>query len=222
MPGSREDGPPFAASPSLAEGGRDVRATFLEAGAAFVAVVEGLDTRRLDDPATSSWTLRELVAHATRGLLTVETTVAARVDASTRWLSSASAYFSTAMSAPQVHAGIVQRARDAAAAVGDEPGRYARAALAGVTPLVEATPLDREVQHLAGRLRFDEYLATRVVELTLHTADVQLASGQEVAFPEAASALTRDVLVPLVGRVDPLAVACALTARQGPACNILG
>lgn len=206
---------------SLAAGGPDLRATFLVAGSAFVAVVEALDTRRLDDRGTSSWTLRELVAHASRGLRTVETTVATPVDAATRWIPSASAYFSTAMSAPQVHAGIEQRARDAAAAAGDEPGPYARDALARVTPLVKVTPLDRAVQHLAGRLRFDDYLATRVVELTLHTADIQLATAQEVAFPEAPSALTRDVLLGLVGRADPLAVACALTARAGPSCNVL-
>jgi hypothetical protein len=221
VPGANADRVPPAA-PSFDAGACDVRATFLEAGEAFVGVAERLDTRRLDDRATSSWTLRELVAHATRGLLTVETTLAALVDPATRWLEGAAAYFSVAMSSPQVHGGIEQRARDAAADVGDEPGPYARDALSRVTPLVESTPLDCEVQHRAGRLRFDEYLVTRVVELTLHTADVQLATGQPAAFPEAPSALTRDTLLSLVGRADALAVACALTGRQGPACNLLG
>jgi hypothetical protein len=116
----------------------------------------------------------------------------------------------------------MQRTRDAAAALGADPAASARATLATVTPIVEATPPEREVQHLAGRLRFEEYLATRVVELTLHTADVQLATGQPVAFPEAPSVLTRDVLLGLVGRAGALAVACALTGRAGPACNLLG
>lgn len=201
--------------------GRDVGAVFLEAGAALVAVATSLDPARLDEAATDAWTLRELVAHAVRGLLTVETTVAAPVDVSSRELAGATDYFAVAMSHPGVHEGIVQRGRDAAAGVGDDPGRFARAALDRVTPVVASTPPEREVQHAAGRLRFDEYLATRVVELTLHTVDIQLATGAVVAFPADAAALTRDVLLGLVDRADPLAVACALSGRSGPSCNLL-
>ena len=201
---------------------RDVRAALLEAGAALVEVAASIGARQLDRPATEAWTLRELVAHAARGLLTIEATVAAPVDASTRHLESATAYFAVVMSIPQVNDGIEQRARDAASAVGDDPGAYVRDALARVTPIVETTSLDREVQHAAGRLRFEDYLVTRIVELTLHTADVQLGIEVPVAFPEAPSAIARDALVPLVGRVDALAVACALTGRAGPRCNVLG
>jgi Mycothiol maleylpyruvate isomerase N-terminal domain len=200
----------------------DTKAIVLEAGTAFVAVASSLPTSALGAPATSAWTLRELVAHATRGLLTIETTVANPVDPGSPELPDATAYFEVAMSHPQVHAGIEQRARDAAAAVGDDPGGYATAALERVTPAVEAMPVDCLVQHAAGRLRFGDYLATRVVELTLHTADLQLAVGRPVELPDEPSRLTRDVLLPLVGRVDALAVACALTGRQGPACNVLG
>ncbi len=201
---------------------RDVVSVFLEAGAAFVAVAAAVDPARLAEPATDAWTLREHLAHATRGLLTVESTVAAPLDPTSRVIEGAVDYFATAMAAPSVHAGIVQRARDASASVGDDPGGHARAALERVAPLVRATPLDREVQHAVGRLRFEDYLATRIVELTLHTADIQLAIGEPVAFPQAPSAITRDVLVPLIGRVDALAVACALTGRAGPPCNVLG
>ena len=84
-----------------------------------------------------------------------------------------------------------------------------------------STPLDREVQHAAGRLRFEDYLVTRIVELTLHSADLRRAIDEPVAFPEAPSAITRDVLVGLAGRAGALAVACALTGRAGPRCNVL-
>ena len=198
-----------------------MRAIFGEAGTAFVDVVSTLDVATLGDRATSEWTLRELVAHATRALLTVETTLAAPIDPDSRSLESAADYFAAAMSIPNVHAGIVQRGRDAALAVGDDPGRYAREALDRVLPLVATTALDRVVQHFAGHLRFDEYVATRVVELTLHTADVQLVTGADVAFPSDAAALTRDVLLDLVDRIDPLTVACALSGRAGSRCNVL-
>jgi hypothetical protein len=199
----------------------DVRPVFLAAGAAFVAVAASVDPGRLDEPATDAWTLRELLAHATRGLTTVASTLAAPIDPSSRVLESASGYFAAAMAIPHVHEGIVQRARDAAAAMGDDPGGTARAALATVAPLVEAAPPDRLVQHFAGRLRFDAYLAARVVELTLHTADVQLALGVPVSFPDAPARLTCDVLLELMDRADPLAVACALTGRTGPTCQVL-
>ncbi len=200
----------------------DRRAAVLEAGATLVAVASSIDVGDLDRAATDAWTLRELVAHAARGLLTIETTVAAPVDPATQRIESATAYFALVMSIPHVSDGIEQRARDAAADVGDDPGGYVADALALVTPLVLATPLDREVQHGAGRLRFEDYLVTRIVELTLHTADVQLAIDQPVAFPEAPSAIARDALVELVGRAGALAVACALTGRAGPRCNVLG
>jgi hypothetical protein len=198
-----------------------VRATFLEGAEAFVDVARSVPVSRLDDRATEAWTLRELLAHGTRGLRTVEATVAAPVDPDALLLSGAAAYFERAMSATGVHQGIEQRARDAAAALGDDPGGYAEEALLAVRPIVGATPLDHIVQHAAGRIRFGEYLATRVVELTLHTADVQLALGDPVAFPAAASVVTRDVLLALIGRGDPLAVACALSGR-GASCNLLG
>jgi hypothetical protein len=200
---------------------RDARAIFGAAGTAFVDVVSTLDVASLDDRATSEWTLRELVAHATRALLTVETTLSAAIDPDSRSLESAAAYFAAAMSIPDVHTGIVQRGRDAALAAGDDPGRFAREALDRVLPLVATTEPGRVVQHFAGRLRFDEYVATRVVELTLHTADVQLVTGADVAFPADAAALTRDVLLDLVDRVDTLTVACALSGRAGSRCNVL-
>lgn len=200
----------------------EAKAVVLEAGAAFCDVAVSLGSADLDAPATGAWTLRELVAHATRGLLTIETTVANPIDPDSRELESATAYFALAMSAPKVHAGIEQRARDAAAAVGEDPGGYAAAALERVTPIVAATPTDRLVQHAAGRLRFGDYLATRVVELTLHSADLQLAVGRPMGFPDAPSRLTRDVLLPLSARLDPLVVSCALTGRAGPPCNVLG
>jgi Mycothiol maleylpyruvate isomerase N-terminal domain len=199
----------------------DARAVVLEAGDALATVVDSLDVHRLDEAATDAWTLRELVAHALRGLLTIETTVAAPVDPSSRDLGSAAGYFALARSVPTVHAGIEQRARDAAAALHDPHGDVVDA-LARVSPIVERTPLDREVQHLFGRLRFDQYLVTRIVELTLHTADIQLAVGESVAFPDAPSAVTRDALLGLVGRADALAVACVLAGRGGPRCNVLG
>jgi hypothetical protein len=201
--------------------GRDAAALFLEAADGWQQVAASLDPRRLGDRATDAWTLRELVAHATRGVLTVEPTVAAPVDPASRWLPTASAYFAAAIAVPRVHEGIEQRARDAAAAVGDDAPGYVARAVASVRPVVDATPADRVVQHFAGRLPFGEYLATRVVELVLHSTDVQLATGADVRFAPGPAALARDVVLGLVDLAEPLTVACALTGRDAGVVSLL-
>src|SRR5262249_12052316 len=144
---------------------------FLSAARHLCELARVIPVSRLDDAATDAWSVRELLAHAVRGMGTVQVTLETPVDASTPALGSASDYFARAMSTPMVHEGIVARARDAADAVGGDPRGYAADAFERVESLVASTPADREVQHFAGRLSFGEYLRTRVVELTLHAVD---------------------------------------------------
>jgi len=200
----------------------DPMATFFEAAGAFCDIAACVDPPRLDDPGTDEWTIRELVAHAARGMTTVVTALAAPVDPSTRLLDGAADYFATAMSSPGIHRGIVQRARDAAGEVGQDPGGYAWGILDELRPLLEAQYEDTVVQHAAGRIVLSEYLRTRVLELTLHSVDIEHALGSPIGFPEGPSVMTRDLVLSLVGRVDPLAVALALSGRGAMlGCNLL-
>lgn len=201
----------------------DLRGVFHEAARAFVALVVSVKTSDLDRPGTAQWSVRELIAHADRAFLATETVLAATPDPSTRFLDSAAAYFRAAMSLPSVHDGITERARAAAVELGDDLAGSVRADAGRVLPLVDATPLDREVQHFAGRLRFGDYLVTRVTELVLHSVDLQLALRVAPTAPPRAAMLVRDLMVELSDRVDPLAVASALAVRPLPGgCNVLG
>ncbi|HEY8080524.1 MAG TPA: maleylpyruvate isomerase N-terminal domain-containing protein [Acidimicrobiales bacterium] len=198
------------------------RLAFADAAAAFDDLVGSIDPPQLAAPASDEWTVRELVGHTSRALLTIETSLAAPLDDSTRRLASAADYFCAAMSVAGVHAGIVERARQAATGLGDDPRAYVRDTVARVLPLVDRTPDDVIVQHFAGRIAFIDYLQTRTVELVLHGVDLQRALGRAVAAPPRAAALTRDVLLAMADRGDPLAVACALSGRStADGCNLL-
>lgn len=201
----------------------DVRAAFDVAADAFVATVATIEPDRLDGPATSAWTVRELVAHTARALLATESTILAEVDPGSRRLASAAHYFVVAMGSAGVHQGIEARARQGVAALGDDPGAAVREIAARVAPLVAATADDHVVQHAAGQIAFIDYLATRVVELVLHTVDLQGALDRPIEAPPDAAAVARDVIVAVSGRADALTVACVLTGRPSPAaCNVLG
>jgi len=184
--------------------------------------VRTVPREQLTMPATSEWTVAELFGHAARAFVATVTVVATPLDPSSRALAGAADYYRTAMSLSGVHDGITQRGREAGAALMDDPFGTVRADADRAAPLVAATPLDREVQHAAGRLAFGEYLATRVAELVLHTVDLQLAVGVAPSFPAGPAQRTRDLMVELVDRVDPLVVACVLTGRAMPmGCNVL-
>jgi hypothetical protein len=200
-----------------------VRDAFADAASAFEGLVATIGVDEFSGPASDEWTVRELVGHTARALLTVETTLAAPVDPSTRRLASATDYFRTAMAIPGVHAGIVERARASTGQLGDDPRGFVHDTATRVVALVERTPDDLVVQHLAGRTAFGDYVRTRIVELVLHGVDLQLALGRAVSAPASAAAITRDVLLGMADVADPLLVACALSGRSTPAgCNVLG
>jgi Mycothiol maleylpyruvate isomerase N-terminal domain len=192
----------------------DVVAAFHAASAHFVELVAAIDPTSYDDEATSEWSLLELVAHALRAYVAIDETLARPLDPASRRVSSAAAYFRAGMSMPGIHTGITERARRGAAQVRDDPLRHARELATHAAGVVDSTPGDREVQHFVGRMRFDDYLVTRLTELVLHGVDIQAAMGAEPSAPADAAAIVRDELLCLVDRVDALAVACVLSGRS--------
>jgi hypothetical protein len=185
--------------------------------------VRDVPSEQLGAPANSEWTVAELIGHTARAFVATETVLHTPLDPSSRALTGAADYYRVAMSLSGVHGGITQRARAAGAALIADPFGAVRADADRVGVLVASVPLDREVQHAAGRLAFGEYLRTRVTELVLHTVDLQLALGVVVTAPPDPARLVADLMVELADRADPLAVACALTGRSWPGgCNVLG
>src|SRR5438105_15948844 len=96
-----------------------VRDAFAEAGDYFVATVARVPADGWDRPGLGEWSVRALVGHTSRDLLTVETYLAAgaaRLD-----VPGPAEYFMVALTPTVDHSAIAERGRQARAAVADDP-----------------------------------------------------------------------------------------------------
>lgn len=88
------------------------------------------------------------------------------------------AYFLAALTVPDAHTAIAQRARREAHEVGDDLAGYCRRlqeqALAVLGETEHGNPI---IPSRAGALRLDTFLETRVFELTVHSLDIAAATG---------------------------------------------
>jgi hypothetical protein len=180
----------------------------------FVSVTAGIaesaagDARVWNDVGLGEWTVRDLVGHTSRALITVETYLDLAADRDATGVvdpvdvTSPAAYYERALAAgtPEV---IAQRGRETAATLGAQPAAavatIAARVLARVAGLDGREPADTP----AGRIRIMEYLPSRTVELTVHTSDLLQSQGvpaAEQTVPAAAAAATLHVLADLAAQ----------------------
>jgi hypothetical protein len=168
---------------------------------------------RWDEPGLGEWDVRALVGHTSRALLTVEAylaTPAAAVD-----VESAVDYY-LATNVIGAGSGVAQRGRDAGRALGSDPVAAVAEIAARVLPLVDGLAGEELPTTIAGGMRLSDYLPTRIVELTVHTADLATALGLAVEPPELPASLTLGLISDLAvaeGRAGPLILAA--TGRGG-------
>lgn len=200
-----------------------IRVAFSGAVASFLATADLVEADHWELPATDEWTVRELFAHTVRTMRIIGEYLDREAPVSEPLIPDAVTYFEEAMAIPGVNASVAARARESARALSPDPRADAHEVAALVLARIAREPADAVVAPIRGRMRLDDYLATRTVELVLHTVDLQLACGlPRCASPEGI-ALTNQILLGLAGRADPVALACALTGRVGAAdCNVLG
>lgn len=189
-----------------------VRSAFASASDAFLATVR--EVRDWDAPGLGVWNVRELVAHVLRAYSTIETYLDA--EPSSADIIDATAYYRIALSAPSIHEAVAERGREGARALTD-PVPQSEEIARRLRALVDTTSDERLVENFAGRLPFPEYLATRVIELGLHTLDLQQAIGVTSSLPDDVSSLCLDLLQSLATEVDLLR---AITGRG--TTNVLG
>ena len=186
-----------------------VRAAFEEGGATLLRTLRAVAPEYWDRPgALGEWTTRELTAHALRAFVTVEGYLAA-APVTDRVLADAAEYYATALSDPTVHQGVAVRGRQAGRQLIDPVGE-AEATIERVLAQIAATANDEPVNTFAGQITLIDYLATRVVELGVHTLDIQRATGQ---FAELHSDTSAVVLAVLMQLTAPVPVILALTGR---------
>ena len=200
-----------------------VRRALEDAVAQFLATGGSVDPTMWDRTATDRWTVRELFAHTVRGMAVVSEYLDAGSQPTGVELADAADYFRTALSADGAHDAIATRAKNTSDKAPHDLIAWAAEVSAALLGRAAVTDDEQVVVHFAGWLRFDDYLVTRVAELMLHTFDLQLACGLDVEAPSSALAVVNPFLLDLADRVDPRALALALTGGPQPfACNVLG
>lgn len=149
----------------------------------LVDLVALVPAERLDGPGLGEWTLRELIGHTSRALSTV-TAYLAQPAPLEPTVHAASEYLDVVLRRRGDDRAIAARGRESAAMLGDDPvGAIADLAAAAVEA-VDRAGLDRLVSIGAASdgiaMRLDDYLRTRVFELTVHGVDI--ADAAQVAW----------------------------------------
>jgi uncharacterized protein (TIGR03083 family) len=190
----------------------DPRPVFATAARSLASVVHRIRPDQWELHALGEWDVRSLVGHALRGVTTAPTYLATPADEIT--VHSVAEYFRFARSAPELHAGVAERGRAAGVELGDDPAAVVDAAVEESVAVVSSTPLDATLTMAWGTMRLREYLATRVIEVTVHTDDICQAIGiDHVASPEE-SQLVLEALVSVAGSRDGMSVIRAVLGRE--------
>lgn len=172
------------------------------------------------DSVLDGMTVGELAAHLARSVLQVEwyldgplTPDAALIDAADYYADLAG----TTDASSELNTGVRARSAETAAAGRDALVRDVTAARERLRERLPREPGDRRmtVRHHGHTLLLDEYLATRCVELAVHTEDLALSIGSDVRAPVATTAVSVDVLVAAARRRHgDVAVLHALARRE--------
>ncbi|WP_241994555.1 maleylpyruvate isomerase N-terminal domain-containing protein [Cryobacterium sp. TMT2-10] len=147
-------------------------------------------------PGLGEWTVRDLVGHTSRALLTVETYLGQAPAASGAAVAVLSAvdYYPLALASLGDPATVARRGRDAGAALGPDPARQVSVIADRVLQLVAETAGDAVVATPVGAMRLADYLPTRIFELTVHTCDLRASLGVQAQVPDAAASVSLHLL----------------------------
>jgi len=134
-----------------------------------------------DGPGLGEWTLRDLVGHTSRSLVTVIDYLARPV--AEEIVPSASAYYIAIKAGTFDAAAVTERGRQAGRDLGDDPASRFHALAHEAVRVAEATDPDLVVHTIVGGMRVAAYLPTRTFELCVHGLDIAAATGIHVELP---------------------------------------
>jgi uncharacterized protein (TIGR03083 family) len=186
-------------------------AAFREASDWFLTVLGRIGDEQWSSPGLGQWTILELAAHASRAYTTVAEylTPDGEID-----VYSPAEYFLRAMPDSAVNESIAARGRREAVELADDPIEVVRQRAARTFALVESAPVGAVCVSRGGTIALGDYLATRVVELSVHTLDLADAAGLDgVEPPPGAAGITVSVLGALASQQSAGMLMRALTGR---------
>ena len=173
---------------------------FTEESAAVDETLAGVADDAWERPALGAWNLAQLTAHLVRAATRVTEYLPLPVEGDPVVDRIGYWDFDTDGQAQA----IAQRAIDEAAAVDPThlPGRFAVSWRATCAAANDHGP-DQVLHTIMGPMRLDEYLATRVVEITIHHLDVRVALDLPPAPTPSAGRMTMGILEQLLGEPRP-------------------
>lgn len=181
-----------------------MRSTFAESAQTFAELVRQIRPDQWEGPGLGSWSLRSLVGHTSRSLITVENALDQPTDHVD--VTSPAGYYAAIRSTLRADpAAVDERGVQAGIALGDDPVGYITALVDRVVPRAESAG-ELVVTTIAGGMRLRTYLATRTFELVVHGLDLAGAAG--LTDPEYS--------VDTLTEVATIAAATAVLTGQGP------
>lgn len=155
--------------------------SFAGAARAVGAAVARVPHDAWDSPGLGEWTVRELVGHTSRSLVTVIDYLARPVAEEV--VPSAAAYLTAISAGTFDAAAVTERGRQAGRDLGEDPRSRFHALVDEAVRAAEGTDLDQVVHTIVGGMRVAAYLPTRTFELCVHGLDIAAATGVPVDLP---------------------------------------
>jgi uncharacterized protein (TIGR03083 family) len=179
----------------------------------FVSTVEQVRPAQWEQPGLGVWTVRDLVGHTSRALLTVELYLAN--PAAQREVMRPVDYLLRAQARLADPGSVAARGREAGVALGPDPVAAVRDIATRVLAHVQTTPDEVLVSTPVGGMRLIDYLPSRIFELAVHTLDIAAALPVTVTLPEPVAVVALHLLADLARQPDKAAaLLLAATGRR--------
>jgi uncharacterized protein (TIGR03083 family) len=168
---------------------------YLQAVDYFADTVAKIGSVQWDESALGVWSVRDLVGHVSRAITRIEEFGQQRADKVD--VESAAEHYHISLAPDGTDDMIAESGKIAGGELGDDPLSVIKDAIATMRPVLDSTPGDTLIAYTNGGIVFDHYLETRILELTVHTLDLQTALGLSDEPPREALLATLHLLAEL-------------------------
>ena len=188
-----------------------IREAYESATGWFVNTVKQVGATQWEQPGLGVWTVRDLVGHTSRALLTVEMYLA--TPATQREVMRPVDYYLRVQGSLADPGSVAARGRAAGLALGPDPITAVQDIAARVLAQVQTASDAVLVSTPVGGMRLIDYLPSRIFELTVHTLDLTAALPVMVTLPETVAAVALHLLADMA--LQPAKAAALLLAATG-------
>jgi len=188
-----------------------IREAYESAAGLFVDTVKQVGATQWEQPGLGVWTVRDLIGHTSRALLTVEMYLA--TPAAQREVMRPVDYYLRVQASLADPGSVAARGRAAGLALGPDPITAVQDIAARVLAQVQTASDAVLVGTPVGGMRLIDYLPSRIFELTVHTLDLAVALPVMVTLPETVAAVALHLLADMA--LQPDKAAALLLAATG-------